>query len=115
MKINTPLFNTMEMRRRPANFISNPNDTNKMYGYMDFPQYKLRVYILDCYDDLTLEHSGSSEAPYNDAAIITERQLEWLFVQNAITDTSWTALIFSHNSMASTLKYYEEDSKNSSF
>jgi len=113
--INTAVFNTMEMRRRPANFISNPNDTNKMYGYMDFAEYKLRVYFLDPYDDLTLAHSGSSSAPYNDVAIITENQLDWLFVQNAVTDTTWTALIFSHNSTASTLKYQEADSKNSSF
>ena len=75
----------------------NEADPNSLYGYFDLPDIKVRVYLVDSYDALTV--SIMEQLGGKDAAFISETQLNWLFEDNAISESGWTALVLCHPSI----------------
>lgn len=99
------VFSHFGRKNELSGAVTNEADPGSNYGYLDFPQKKMRVIFLDTNDKTdwisTGWVEGDSGSAYMDACHVSARQLDWL--ANVALDFSgmekcadWGILVLSH-------------------
>lgn len=76
-------------------------DTNRCYGYVDFPTHKIRVIYLntnDCRDGIA--HGGVTKDSYGQLEMISPTQFRWVAdVALKFTESGWGVIFVSHHNL----------------
>jgi hypothetical protein len=95
------VMDVMESMLSSVDFHFNPTDADGCYYYVDYDADKIRTIMLDIYDIPEVFIGSNYKYAFPNNTCLSGLQLKWLGDSAlALPASDWTAIIFSHNSLA---------------